>query len=106
MAGSGRKGQKSGKRTHCYRRIWRENIRGITKPDIRRLARRGGVKRISEATYEIIRSVLKVFLENVISDAVLYTEHAKRSTVTALDVTYALRRRGRTLYGFHDQMGF
>jgi len=29
-----------------------------------------------------------------------YTVHAKRKTVTALDVVYALKRQGRTLYGF------
>ena len=42
----------------------------------------------------------KSFLENVIRDAVTYTEHAKRKTVTAMDVVYALKRQGRTLYGF------
>ena len=75
-------------------------IEGITKPAIRRLARRGGVKRISGLIYEETRGVLKVFLENVIRDAVTYTEHAKRKTVTAMDVVYALKRQGRTLYGF------
>ena len=44
--------------------------------------------------------MLKVFLENVIRDAVTYTEHARRKTVTAFDVVYALKRQGRTLYGF------
>ncbi|XP_048842250.1 uncharacterized protein LOC125715064 [Brienomyrus brachyistius] len=39
----------------------------------------------------------RVFLENVIRDAVTYTEHAKRKTVTAMDVVYALKRQGRTL---------
>ena len=128
---------------------------GITKPAIRRLARRGGVKRISGLIYEETRGVLKVcsvclcmyvrcvyvraclpacvsprvcacafsphattralmhththnttpppkqvFLENVIRDSVTYTEHARRKTVTALDVVYALKRQGRTLYGF------
>ena len=78
----------------------RDNIQGITKPAIRRLARRGGVKRISGLIYEETRGVLKVFLENVIRDAVTYTEHARRKTVTAFDVVYALKRQGRTLYGF------
>lgn len=36
----------------------------------------------------------------VIRDSVTYTEHAKRKTVTSLDVVYALKRSGRTLYGF------
>jgi histone H3/H4 len=34
--------------------------------------------------------------EDVIRDAVTYTEHARRKTVTALDVVYALKREGRT----------
>ena len=83
-----------------HRKVLRDNIQGITKPAIRRLARRGGVKRISGLIYEETRGVLKVFLENVVRDAVTYTEHARRKTVTAMDVVYALKRQGRTLYGF------
>jgi len=75
-------------------------MQGITKPAIRRLARRGGVKRISRLIYEEIRGILLVFLENVIRDVVIYTEYARRKTVTALDVVHALKRQGRTLYGF------
>jgi len=82
------------------RKVLRDNIQGITKPSIRRLARRGGVKRISGLIYEETRGVLKVFLENIIRDAVTYTEHARRKTVTAMDVVFALKRQGRTLYGF------
>ncbi|CAD7001006.1 unnamed protein product [Ceratitis capitata] len=67
---------------------------------IRRLARRGGAKWISGLIYEETLGVLKVFLENVIRDAVTYIEHAKKKTVTARDVVYALKRQGRTLYGF------
>jgi histone H4 len=78
----------------------KEVILGITKPAIRRLARRGGVKRISALIYEETRTVLKSFLENVVRDAVTYTEHARRKTVTAMDVVYALKRQGRSLYGF------
>ena len=78
---------------------------------------------ITGLIYEETRGVLKVFLENVIRDAVTYCEHgqfrifsirlsvivnlnifddfsAKRKTVTAMDVVYALKRQGRTLYGF------
>ena len=97
--GKGGKGLgKDGAKRH--RKVLRNNIQGITKPAIRRLARRGGVKRISGLVYNEARVVLKVFLENVIRDAVTYTEHARRKTVTAMDVVYALKRQGRTLYGF------
>ena len=67
-----------------HRKVLSDNIQGITKPAIRRLARRGGVKRISGLIYEETRGVLKVFLENVIRDAVTYTEHCQIGTVTAL----------------------
>ncbi|KAI5478957.1 histone-fold-containing protein [Pseudohyphozyma bogoriensis] len=101
VSGRGKGGKGLGKGgAKRHRKILRDNIQGITKPAIRRLARRGGVKRISGLIYEETRGVLKVFLENVIRDSVTYTEHAKRKTVTSLDVVYALKRSGRTLYGF------
>ena len=73
---------------------------GITKPAIRRVARRGGVKRISSFVYEDTRHMLKGFLHGVIQNATVYTEHAKRKTVTAMDVIYSLKRNNHTLYGF------
>ena len=79
------------KRT-THRKTARENIEGITKPAIRRLARRGGVKRISHFIYEDTRNVLKSFLDSVVRDTIAYTEHARRKTVTAMDVVYALKR--------------
>ena len=95
----GKMSGKGGAKRHTTKAI-KETIMGITKPAIRRLARRGGVKRISNLIYDETRVVLRSFLENVIKDSVTYTEHAKRKTVTALDVVYALKRQGRTLYGF------
>ncbi|KAK6156077.1 hypothetical protein DH2020_010325 [Rehmannia glutinosa] len=98
MSGRGKGGKGLGKGgAKRHRKVLRDNIQGITKPAIRRLARRGGVKRISGLIYEETRGVLKIFLENVIRDAVTYTEHARRKTVTAMDVVYALKRQGRTL---------
>ena len=83
-----------------HKKSSKEVILGVTKPAIRRLARRGGVKRISGLIYDEARTVLRGFLENVIRDSVTYTEHARRKTVTAMDVVYALKRQGRSLYGF------
>jgi histone H4 len=95
---TGGKGKSTGAKRH--RKVLRDNITGITKPAIRRLARRGGVKRISNNIYDETRSILRTFLDSVIRDSVTYTEHARRKTVTAMDVVYALKRAGRTLYGF------
>lgn len=97
MSGREKGGKGDAKR---HRKVLRDNIQGISKPAIRRLARRGCVKRISGLVHEEIRGVLKVFLENTIRDAVTYTEHARRKTVTAVDVVHALRKQNRALYGF------
>ena len=96
----GGKGQGLPKRIRLLRKGG--SIQGVTKPAIRRLARRGGVKRISGLIYEETRGVLKVFLENVIKDSVVYMEHARRKTLTARDVCYALKHQGKTIYGFGD----
>ena len=98
MSGKAGKGGKGGAKRH--RKVLRDNIQGITKPAIRRLARRGGVKRISGLMYDETRTVLRNFLGNDVRDSVTYCEHARRKTVTALDVVYALKRQGKTLYGF------
>lgn len=81
-----------------HQKVSRDNIYGVTNPAIRRLCRKGGVKRISNAVYGETRGVLKVFLENVIRDATIYTQHAGRRTVTTMDVVSALKRQGTTLY--------
>ena len=91
------KGNNANKR---QKKVLRENVRAVTKGSIRRLARRGGVKRISAELYEEVRKTLKSFVEGVVRDATAYTEHARRKTVTAGDVVNALRKRGKILYGY------
>ena len=105
MTGKAGKSGKAYGKIHSKKRVGggrrnRPVIEGVTKPAIRRLARRGGVKRISLGIYSEIRNVLQHFLKNVVRDSITYTQHAKRRTVTAQDVVYALKRQGRTLYGF------
>ena len=66
MSGIGKGGKYLGKGgAKRHREVLRDDIQGITKPTIRRLARRSGVKRISGC-------VLKVFLENIVRDEHLY----------------------------------
>ena len=123
-AGRGKGGKGLGKGgAKRHKKTVRDTIGGITKPAIRRLTRRGGVKRMSGMIYDEARSmisplfeticaltgvndhniqtgVLKTFMEDVIRDCVAYTEHAKRKTVTAKDMVYALKRQDRAIYGF------
>ncbi|CAJ0855454.1 17163_t:CDS:2 [Entrophospora sp. SA101] len=64
-----------------HRRALHGNIQGIRKPSLRKLAHRGGVECISNS-------------------AVTYMEQARHKTVTCMDVTYALKRKGKLHYGF------
>ncbi|KPP77547.1 histone H4-like [Scleropages formosus] len=84
----------------CRRKVLLDNIQGIVKPSIRCLARCGAAKRISGLISEETLGVLKVFSKNTTRDTVTYNKHAKRKTVTAMDVIYALKRQGCALYGF------
>ncbi|KAG5925305.1 Histone H4 [Claviceps africana] len=91
-------------RAKRHRKILRDTIQGITKPAIRRLARRGGVKRISANIYDETRTALKDRLEAILRLCVTYTEYRGAKTVTVNDVVYALRRFGRPIYGFDDDV--
>ncbi len=67
MSGKGTKsltGQGRGKRgnTTTKNRKNKNIMEGLTKPAIRRLARRGGIKRISSFVYDDTRQVLKNWL--------------------------------------------
>ncbi len=84
MSGRGKGGKGLGKGgAKRHRKVLRDNIQGITKPAIRRLARRGGVKRNLRSDLRgDPRGVEGVPGERYPRCAVTYTEHAKRKTVT------------------------
>jgi len=84
------------------RRVLRDSIQGISRPAIKRMARRGGVKRLSSAVHEEMRNLIKAFTESIVRDSVLYAEYSNRKTIVPLDVVYALKRQGRAFYGFTD----
>ena len=96
----------SGGAVRAFRRLMRRSHGGhlggaqITDNDVRRLARKAGVKRIAKATIAEARHALVEYMKAVLKDTVVYTEHARRMTVTVPDVLRALRKRGTTLYGY------
>ncbi|KAM0803033.1 histone-fold-containing protein [Usnea florida] len=92
---------KGGLRRH--RKVVRDSIRGITKGDIRRLARRGGIKRISGTIYDDARQAMIDRIKAILEECVIYLDHSKRKTVTVRDVIFALKRQGRPIYGFDPQ---
>jgi histone H4 len=73
---------------------------GIKNGAIRRLARKGGVKRLNRTVYDESRYALSMFLISVIDKAITYTKHRDKHTMTVSDVIYALKINGNVLYGY------
>jgi histone H4 len=82
------------------KKVLRHSVKGINKLALQRLARRGGVKRMSTLCYDETREALKMFLGKVIEKTIIYTTQCKRKTVTAMDVVHGLRSLNITIYGF------
>ncbi|KAJ3863452.1 hypothetical protein EV359DRAFT_43116, partial [Lentinula novae-zelandiae] len=64
--------------TQRHRKSSRHSITVINRPIIRRLARRGGVKRNSGHIYEETRGTFKIFMDDVLRDTVAHTENENR----------------------------
>ncbi len=94
MAGKGKAG-------HFAKKTKKVNPREtVTMGAIRRLARRGGVKRISATSYAGVREFIDEFITKIVRDSNTFAEGARRKTITAIDVVYAVKRSGRQLYGY------
>lgn len=101
MAGRG-KNAKAAAKNATKKSMRRVEIKDgiITNGAIRRLARRGGVKRLSSSSNSHVRDYVDDFLNRVVRDSLSYAEHRKAMTITAMDVVYALKKNGRVLYGY------
>jgi histone H4 len=101
------------------RKVSKDTIEGITKGDIKRLARRGGVKRMGAGIYHEARMALKIYVRQVhlphatpsnltecwgkvLQDVCELVKFRRANTVTVNDVLYALRLAGRPIWGFED----
>ena len=103
MAGRGKNTKQTSKRkvkTTASNYVKNHPDSVITNGAIRRLARRGGVKRLSPSINDHVRDYIDDFLTRVVRDSLTFTENRKAVTITAIDVVYALKRNGRVLYGY------
>ena len=75
---------------------------GITKPALRRLMRRAGIKRAQRNVYAIAQRELNELTDEVLKPAILCVQHCRRKTVGVRDIKFALARGGpvTALYGF------
>jgi histone H3/H4 len=66
-------------------------MENITKPSITRLARRAGVKSISDNCFDTIRDLIDYRLQEVISASLIVNSERQTKTLMADDVYEALR---------------
>src|SRR5579862_21624 len=77
-------------------KIVRDSIQGITKPALGRICSRAGIKRKSGTIYEEMRGVLKVKMEIILRDCIVFAENDGRKTVKLCDLEAVL-----TIMGMH-----
>jgi len=71
-----------------------------SRPEWRRLARRAGCKRIAHSTYSALEEKMDAFTKQILHDAMRYTDHSRRKTVTTMDISLALKRNKCPMYGY------
>ncbi|MEE6511440.1 hypothetical protein FKM82_017954 [Ascaphus truei] len=100
MTGRGKGGKGLGKGgAKRHRKVLRDNIQHYQTSDPPPCSQRRS-EAPSGLIYEETRGVAQGFPGECDRDAVTYTEHAKRKQSPLWTVVYALKRQGRTLYGF------
>ena len=65
----------------------------ISKPSINRLARRAGVKSISEDCYDTIRNLIGMELTNIVKNVILINSHNQTKTIIRHIASQASVRR-------------
>lgn len=74
----------------------------MTRPSITRLARRSGVKSISDDCFASIRALVNQRLHNIIQNALVINSEHQTKTLMAEDIYEALAVLGENLAQSHD----
>lgn len=72
-------------------------MENITKPSITRLARRAGVKSLSEECYNNIRGIVNAELSDIIIASLVVNSEHNTKTLMPEDIYEALRLRGHNV---------
>jgi histone H4 len=73
-----------------HRRVLRDNIQGLKKASMQRMAHKAGVFSLSGMCYEELRGITKVTMESLIKNAIMISRHQKRKTVSLEDMLDAI----------------
>ena len=81
-----------------HRHVIKDILMQFTKPMLRRLCRRAGIKRINQYTYAELRSIMYRWLENVLESALIYCDCRRSCTLMPADVVHAMALMGQRFY--------
>ena len=74
----------------------------ITKPSITRLARRAGVKSLSEDCYSNIHNIIGAYISDIIIAALVVNSEHNTKTLMSEDIYEALHLRGYNVAQSHE----
>lgn len=72
--------------------------RSIGRNDVRRIARRGGTKRMRTGFTEEVNTQLRDYLRKLVHDAAAIVDMRGKKTVRLEDVLHVLQKNGQTMY--------
>jgi histone H4 len=75
----------------------------LSNAAMRVMGKRGACKRFAKSLYSAYRDFISNVLQQLITDAAVYTTHAKRKTITTVDFAHAIRHNNLMLYGADDK---
>ena len=95
-----------GKRRH--RKVLRDASQGLTKGDVRRLSRRGGVKRSAGGVADEVRDALTDYLKPILQGVAAVTGGVKpaRKTAKPADVIEAVKANGKKFSFLFERTSF
>ena len=74
----------------------------ITRPSINRLARRAGVKSVSDDCFDLIKKIMSDKLKEIIDTAIIVNSEHQTITLMADDIYEALHLRGYNMTSSTD----
>jgi len=81
-----------------HRKILRDNIHGLTKPSLKRLAAAAGIKSMNGMIYMEIRAVISIFMHKIIKDAFINLNYEFLRILRLRHVAKAAKDNGYTVY--------
>lgn len=83
--------RKAGARSRHTRR---EEHKGLTKPALKRLARRSGAKRVNGMVYDELRTITENYMEKILHDVAVLLEYSGHTTAAPKHLYTAMKLRG------------